>query len=545
MIDTEVETSLFSGREEILARLEQRLEALKKGYRQNVGLVGPRFIGKTFILCEFLHRIRKDPEIIPVYISLTPSDFEGLVERWLGSLLQGFLASQNISFPEEFQLLVKISRTYIPKTLEKMREVKKHTFQKRTAVAFRELLSLTASLREETGKKIVLILDEFQSLGALDLTDPFGLFGKEMMIQKDTFYLATSSEPHRAREIFHERLSLLFGNFEVIEVDPFDSATLHKWMAVRFPEIQMPDSDFRLLSYLFNNHPFYIDLFLEAARLHSLKKNISVWSREMMLETIQESLFSERGFLNQHFESEIQSLVRLGRHPRPFVKILLAVANGRVKLLQIAAYAGKKGPETKKMLQRLMGEGMVEKRGSFYLLPDPLFRFWLRNVFQLKDRELGPDNIKARAYFESRLLDEVRKIEEEDRKDLTERVESLFREFRNDIAEINEKKIMCPTFLEIASRPTNGRFFPMLGRAVKGRWVCQVFRDSVTETDVTSFVDELKHFRKKIQRKIMVTLGGIDLNAKLIAQEAKIQIWDLKNLNSLLDLYGKLKIIPQ
>ena len=126
---------------------------------------------------------------------------------------------------------------------------------------------------------------------------------------------------------------------------------------------------------------------------------------------------------------------------------------------------------------------------------------------------------------------------------MTGRIEALFREFRNDVVEVSHKKIKCPAFLEIASRPTNGRFFPILGQTSQGRWICQVFRDLITEGDVAGFADELKKFRRKIQRKVMVALGGIDLNAKLMAQEGEIQIWDLENLNALLELYGKLKVI--
>ncbi len=532
------------GREEILGRLEQRLEALKKGYRQNVALVGPRFIGKTYLLRRFLAKIRQDSEIIPIYLSLTATDLEGFIERWLGALLQAFLASQGISFPEEFQQLVKISRTYIPKTLERMREVKKHALQKRPAVAFRELLSLTALLREEAKKKIVLILDEFQMLETLELGDPFGLFGKEMMIQKDTLYLVTSSEPHKSQEIFSDRLSLLFGNFEVIEVAPLESGAIRTWAEHRYPELKIPEQDFRLLSHLFSNQPYYFDLFLEGARIHSLQTKQEVWSREFLLGALTEVLFTDRGLVNRHFEAEIQNLLRLGRNPQPYVKVLTAVANGRSKHLPIAAYVGKKAPETKKLLQRLVGEGALERRGSFYRIPDPLYRFWLRNVYQVKMREIEPTPERARAYFEERLREEIRKIEEGDRTDLTARLESLFREFRNDTVEINQKRIKCPAFLEIASRPTNGRYFPVLGRTTQGRWLCQVYREPVTEGDVTGFTEELKQFRRKMQRKVMVALGGIELNAKLMAQEARIQVWDLENLNSLLDLYGKLKIIP-
>ncbi len=538
------ELSHVVGREEIFARLGQRVEALKKGYRQNVSLVGPRFIGKTSLLRQFLEKIGPDSEIIPVYIPLGPLEFDDFLARWIGALLQGYLSFLKIPLPEEFQLLVKTSRTFIPKTLERMREVKKHAFQKKFTLAFRELLNLTAVLREETGKQILLVLDEFQWLGTLEVPDPFGLFGKEIMIQKDTLYLAASSEPNQAREIFNNRLSLLFGNFEVIEVGPLDSEAVLSWSKARFPEMEIPPSDLRLLSHLLNNHPYYFDLFLEGARNHSLKTGQTSWSREFLVGAITETLFSDRGLLNRHFQSELQNLFQLGRSSIPYLKILTALANGRAKLLQIAAYSGKKLPETKKLLQRLTAEEIVERKGSFYLLPDPLFRFWLRNVLQIKEKELDLEGSRARLRFQARLAEEIRKIEEEDGSDLTKRMESLFHQFRNDVVEMGGKKIKCPTFLEIATRPTNGRFFPLLGRFSQGRWFCQVFREPVTEGDVAGFTVELKHFRKEIQRKIMVALGGIELNAKLMAQEAKIQVWDLENFNALLDLYGRLKVIP-
>jgi hypothetical protein len=42
---------------------------------------------------------------------------------------------------------------------------------------------------------------------------------------------------------------------------------------------------------------------------------------------------------------------------------------------------------------------------------------------------------------------------------------------------------------------------------------------------------------------VLIVLGGIDQNAKLIAQEAKMQLWDLRILNGLLDLYDLPNII--
>lgn len=542
-METHGELTPLFGREEILGRLEQRLEALKKGYRQNVGLVGHRFIGKTTLLRHLLKKSRQDRDLISLYVSVEGTDFDSFSERWLGALLQGFLLTQGIPFPEEFQTLVKISRSYIPKTLDAMREAKKEAFRKRTSNAFRQLLSLTGTLGRETGKKILLVLDEFQALGDLEVTDPFGLFGKEMMVQKDTFYLVTSSEPERCQEIFHHRLALLFGNFEIISLGPLSSGSVGQLVAHRLPGFPVPDADQRILSHLFDNDPCYFDLFCEtASRIVQAEKPVG-WSRSLMLEMVEQSLFSNQGALNRHFECELRNLLRFGRLLRPYLKALLAIANGRVKLLPIAAYMGRRVPETQKILQRLADEGMVEKKGLFYCLPNLLFRFWLRNVFQAKDRNLEPDEGPARVYFRSRLQEEIHRIEETERQDLTERISSLFREFRNEVVEIEERKMRCPAFLEIASRPTNGRYFPILGRTSQGRWFCQVARELLTEGDVAVFSEELKRFRRKPEQRILVALGGMELNARLMAQEAKIQIWDLDHFNALLDLYGQLKVI--
>ena len=124
---------------------------------------------------------------------------------------------------------------------------------------------------------------------------------------------------------------------------------------------------------------------------------------------------------------------------------------------------------------------------------------------------------------------------------------SLFKEFRNDVLELGEKKIKCPQFSEIAFRPTNGRVFPLYAKSPKAKWLCQIAKQTVREEDITAFLEELKRTRKNIQRKVMITLGGIDQNAKLMAQQANIQLWGLRSFNTLLELYNlpKMILFPQ
>ncbi len=67
--------------------------------------------------------------------------------------------------------------------------------------------------------------------------------------------------------------------------------------------------------------------------------------------------------------------------------------------------------------------------------------------------------------------------------------------------------------------------------------------DLLTEEDVMEFTKECRKYRHKLQRKIIVTLQDIDTNARLRALEEKIWTWDLNNLNQILDLFSKSRVI--
>jgi len=127
--------------------------------------------------------------------------------------------------------------------------------------------------------------------------------------------------------------------------------------------------------------------------------------------------------------------------------------------------------------------------------------------------------------------------------ELPRRVEDLFKRFRNESVAINEKRFNCPHFAEVGSRTTLGRACPVFARNEKVRWFCQIFETEVLEEDVQRFCSDLKRLRGPVQKKLIIGLKGIDLNAKLLAQEAKIQYLDLKSLNVLLDLYDAPKVV--
>jgi len=58
-----------------------------------------------------------------------------------------------------------------------------------------------------------------------------------------------------------------------------------------------------------------------------------------------------------------------------------------------------------------------------------------------------------------------------------------------------------------------------------------------------AFLDEIKRSRTRVKERLLITLRGIDQNARLMAQNGKIQILGLRDLNVLLELYDLPKIM--
>ena len=198
--------------------------------------------------------------------------------------------------------------------------------------------------------------------------------------------------------------------------------------------------------------------------------------------------------------------------------------------------------ETQKVLKRLIQEGLVVKSGSFFHVQDFLFRFWMREVYLRRHSLFLPEERSLRKHlFDelSRILESCERMSDED---IGLRVESLLKEFRNDTLEIEQKKVQCPQFSEIVIRTLSRSVVSILARGGRGRWLFHVCPEWLGESEIEVLVQDAKHLRK-IRKKILVAPGGIDQNAKLIAQEAKMQMWDLRYLNTFMDFYDLPKII--
>lgn len=531
-------------RDQIRTALEKRVDALSHGYRQNVGIIGALGLGKTHLLNSAFHDFSRRPGYICIFVQTEACDYEQLADRWIGSVLTGFVFSEGQkNASRRIEELTAFCEPLIPKTIHQVNLIKK-TLRKEKGPGFiKELFALPRILCEETGKKAVLMIEEFQELEKLPALDPFALLGQEIMVEKDTMYIVSSSKPGRAKEIFREKLSLLFGNFEIIELRPFNFEETAEFLSYHFPRTQFTIQQLRFFITLTDGEPLYLDLLLDRLKLYVSSQGEHILSDALIFLAFQEELLDRKGRLSLLFEKMLQPFLRTGKDGVPYLRTLLAVSEGYHRIPQIAAYIGRKTLETRKILNKLVMEDMIKKQGSLYIIEDTLFKFWLQEVFNKRNQLFWPSAKVIEEELYQTLREVLEKICHEEKKSYANRIEKLLTEFRNDIVEIEDRKCRCPQFAEVVKRE-QGRFPVITAKTAAARWVFHVAHERVMEEDVISFLEDLKKSRKKILHKTMILLGDIDQNAKLMAQAAKIQLWTLRDCNVLLALHNLPKIIP-
>ncbi|MBN1689253.1 MAG: ATP-binding protein [Candidatus Omnitrophica bacterium] len=545
----------FCVRDQIRFHLRKRIEALEEGYRQNVGLIGPDGMGKTYLLESIFHSLIGQSRFIPVYFDAESVDYDNFAERWIGAMLTGVFLSQSVQPPENYQSLLRAAALIVPVTVGRIETLQKNFRKEKIATSVRELFSLIGTLSDETGKKVALLIDEFHAIEKLPANDPFVMMGREIMAQKNTIYIVASSYAARAKEIFRDKFSLLFGNFEIVEIDAFDGDQAEKWIKSRIPGKQFGATEIKFLLRLTGGNPQYLDILIDRieAQVTHIESAHHIPTFELDFEkkvpkrsffdAVYEEVFSEFGRIGLLFRNRIDLCSRMAKDSAPYLKALVALACGRRKMLGISTFIEKKNRETKKILDRLVHEEWVCRKGDFYILNDVFFRFWLREVFYKKKQLFTPEMIKVRQSFIEALERQWRECENSWRDGLAMTVEKLFKEFRNDVVEVGQKRWQCPQFSEIGFRPTNEKVITFYAKGPRVRWLCQVAYEPVKEEEIASFIQESKKYKKRILKKIMIAVGGIEQNAKLMAQEARIQVWDLKCFNALLDLYDIPKFV--
>jgi len=536
----------FFGREEILATLHKRVTAVKGGYRQNLALTGPMLAGKSSILRHFLKTV-KSSDILPVYVEMVGEDFRSFCERFMATLLYQYqcLHRENGRTPVELDPLREVCRESIPSTVRQMDEVLISLDRRRKNIAYEKLLDITSIFKAETGKKCVIVLDEFHNLAGFDLKKPFQVFGKYIMVQKNTMYIVSSSQKTLLKEILSRKLSLLFGNFEVIEVNGFDNQTARSFIADKQSDILIPDHIENYIIQLSQGNPFYLETILKRY-VHAAKPANDGTKKDpkaCLMNSFSDLLYEANGVLNQYFSNTVNFFLEK-KTRKQLIPILVSLARGNSQIKDMQKDIGRVDRELRAKLEQLQNMDLIYKSGIFYKVQDRLFEFWLKNVYGLKaDAVVDEMDVKYLEFCHS-VENDFSEYCEFNSRSVTDVVSALFSSFRNEMACIGTHQRKVPVLEPVTSRRISGNTNEIIGHTGENAWVCRIKEgDIAEETDVALLAGcRVYGDGLKVTRRIMMPLNGIENTAFLLAKEHNIWVWDIEQLNRMLRLFGKFEL---
>lgn len=525
---------IFFGRKAYLEKLHKRVSGLKDNYRQNIAIIGDELVGKTSLLFKFIETFH-DSRIITLYIDTRLESKELFAKRFIGILLYNFLTNSGIILKEDLEFLVNKSSKYIPKTSDKIRSILGNLAKKRVTNLFNDLMSLCESIYQETGKSSVVIFDEFHNLEALGFKNFYRDWAKLLIADKNTMYIISSSMKFKAKEILSKGLSLLFGNFEVISIEPFDIKTSLEYLEHRLVGINLPSPLMNFIVHFTGGYPMYLDVISE-----SLLNN----RQSSLAEVLENLLFDASGVLNQRFSNYIK---RFNDHLacNDYIAILYLISSGRNRLKEISHILRKRKAELSARITRLLELDTIARNGDFLKINDRVFSFWVKFVYQEKRHSLTFDAKNQKAKFLQEIEGMIQEFMVNAQKPLMERMNDLFRLFEDEMLQVEKKKVRLNHFREIKPLEFKSRMLKngLIGRSNESVWIVAVKADSLTEEDIVEFSKECRKYHHKLQRKVIITLEDIDTNTRLRAMEEKVWAWDINSLNQMLDLYSRPRVI--
>lgn len=542
MITDPVVGKEFYGRKEILNLLNKRADSLKEGYRQNIAILGEKFLGKTSVIHQFILSLEKN-SVIPVYIEVRIEPFYNFANRFITTFLYHYLTTEKEEVPQDLNNLIKECEKLIPKTIERVSDIQDLLSKKKENEVYDSLLDLPSILRRESDKNFILILDEFQNLNKFNIKKAFSKLGQKIMLQRFTMYVVASSYYSKAKDIMRKRLSLLFGQFQIINVERFSDETAKEYLKEKLFPIKITNKYKQFLVNITSGHPFYLNIIgSNLSKIGKLEgaKRISL---DHLTEVLSNSIFDSKGILTQYFSNSVS---KLPLHKESVsILILLAIANGKNKTTQIKEYIGKEyATNLKKPLRLLQDLNFIDKNGRFYKFKDELLKFWLKYVYQSKYDSIHVNISQKKEYFKKRVKDYFTEYISLQERGINPRIISLFNLFCNDMVPvIGGKRRKLPDFDEVYEDKI-GNSGPFIMAYTKGKvWVLAVKNDFVDQDDIQDFLKACKRSRRNIYRRIIIHINGIHVNAKILGKEKGLWLWDLNTLNHLLTVYGKEKVV--
>ncbi|MBW2991996.1 ATP-binding protein [Candidatus Woesearchaeota archaeon] len=339
------------GIEEMFVGRDNILDILDSSVGSNVFLTGEKGFGKSLLLKEVIRRKPKNRVFIYIdfeRISLSPENFAIEYVSKISEAVLGKRDFEEITAKEAGKAYENIEK--IRNELEKIKPNQRLLFE--LAVNFAEVLA------GEKGKKIVVCLDEFWKIRALDnysqIKDAVSLFKSIISSQHNTSYYAAGSAQTLSKQIAG-RLG-----WKIIEVNEFDRRDIKELISVK--KLKADADKVYRLSY---GIPLVADVILDFGADN--------FNRKMLC---------RKGVVYNYLSSLLQEKLGRARGKSQLWVILKKLSFKDMKLAEISSKIYRSSPVTKNLLNRLIEVDLVIQEGSVYSFSNKLLREFVRQIAQ-------------------------------------------------------------------------------------------------------------------------------------------------------------------
>ncbi len=531
-------------RRECLSQLDKRLQAFTEGYRQNVALVGPELIGKTSLISKSLTRL-DTARALPIMLTVCEEYVASWIRRSVGTLLVHALQALSSDFhpSDDLSAMLTAAHSKIPQLANACQDTLNAVDQGRMDAAYSGIWFALGALAECTERRVVVAIDEFHRLADFQIGHPFSLLAEHILVQSNIMYVLSSSRVVVARRILRDHLTLLFGNFELIEVHPVDWKSGRRLLAAHFEPMIIPTVLADFLTFFSGGLPFQLKALCDSVRTEALANQVDEITPQLVLQALLHEIFRPHGRIASHYGA-VFDRVRQGRSGRQAIETLLEVAKDQMTAQHIAHRVQRRPTTVSKQLGRLVDVGVLGRCGSLYHFEDRLFGVWVRHVYQRHHTAFAFDVQQMEQEFSQAMAQSFQRFLLAYRAPPVEHVATLFRAFRNHLVQVGGRRHRLPRFTEVTVASSATPFPLLTARGDRHQWLCSVRQGAVTERDVTTWLDQLPNETRHVNQKILVSLDDVDVHAKVVAKAAKVWIWDLESVNRLCELYRQPALIP-
>jgi len=507
--------------------MEKRIKAFAQGYRQNIALLGDDPQEISYLLENYI-ALNKPGDIIYLHASTAYSEKKDFFKTVAFSLLSDYL-NQN----DTLDNLINNASLTLQSTTGFIKDcLKKENY------SFLSAIEVINKFINESSRRCVLIIEEFLGLSSLFKKDFYQDFSKFIILQRNCMIILTTSYPKEAQRVLAGELNLLFGNFEKVflnEATPLDNLFYFKNRLKPFE----PSSFF--LSFFVNNigsNIIHYDLFSKAIKANYRKDD----EESSIIDTLEETLYLKQTYFFQKFMKNIETIKFNFKDFASVIKLLCSLSEGYLRKKELTPLGIYGSKELNSKLSRLIDLNYVENLGDIYKLKDPLFSFWLSRVFKLHFSSAFGSK-ERRALYRKAVKEELAVFKEDFLKDEPKRVLQLFSSFKNDNLKLGKNKYSLPSMenIKIISYPDNGLHL-VVGEG-KEIIFAGIKEDNAIDSDIVEFIEKGANVKGKRIKKIFISLGRLSAEAKLIAKNNRLIIWDTDELNRLLSVYNR-PIVP-